>query len=477
MVSGLTVTERQWALVTLLVLAVVGLAMAAGGRGDPLGVHGFIVLIYSVGLAFVAIMAGYYAPEPDEARLSHYYDDPIRFGIVLTMAWAVFGMAFGVWVAALLAWPDLTFDAAWASFGRIRPVHTTGIIFGFGGNALITTSLHVLQRTSRARLPDQFSPWFVLLGYNLFCILAVTGYFMGITQSKEYAEPEWYADIWLVIVWVVYFAIYIRTLARRKEPHIYVANWSTWPSSWWWRCCTSSTTGGADLLGLGQELFAVLRRAGRDDAMVVRPQRRRLLPDRRLPRHDVLLHAQARGAADLLLPAVHHQLLGHHLPLHVGGLAPPALHGAAAMGADAGHDLLRRAAGAVLGFGRQCAGDAQRRLAQGPRRRHAALHDGGGGVLRPVHLRRLVHGHPPGQLAVALHRLDRGPCPCRRAGLGGDDNLRLDLRAGAVDVEARGHVFAQAGRGPLLARPNRLHRLRLRDVELGHHPGPDVAHL
>jgi cytochrome c oxidase cbb3-type subunit 1 len=48
---------------------------------------------------------------------------------------------------------------------------------------------------------------------------------MGVTQSKEYAEPEWYADIWLVIVWVTYFVLYIRTLARRKEPHIYVANW------------------------------------------------------------------------------------------------------------------------------------------------------------------------------------------------------------------------------------------------------------
>ncbi|EFG4742182.1 cytochrome-c oxidase, cbb3-type subunit I, partial [Escherichia coli] len=82
-----------------------------------------------------------------------------------------------------------------------------------------------LQRTSRARLPDQLSPWFVLIGYNLFCVVAATGYLMGVTQSKEYAEPEWYADIWLVIVWVVYFLIYIRTLARRKEPHIYVANW------------------------------------------------------------------------------------------------------------------------------------------------------------------------------------------------------------------------------------------------------------
>src|SRR3546814_1255724 len=48
---------------------------------------------------------------------------------------------------------------------------------------------------------------------------------MGITQSKEYAEPEWYADIWLVIVWVTYLVLYLRTLARRKEPHIYVANW------------------------------------------------------------------------------------------------------------------------------------------------------------------------------------------------------------------------------------------------------------
>ncbi|PKP72013.1 MAG: cytochrome-c oxidase, cbb3-type subunit I, partial [Alphaproteobacteria bacterium HGW-Alphaproteobacteria-5] len=129
------------------------------------------------------------------------------------------------WVALLLAWPELTFDQPWASFGRLRPVHTTGVIFGFGGNALIATSFHVMQRTSRARMPDQLSPWFVLAGYNLFCILSVSGYFIGITQSKEYAEAEWYADIWLVIVWVSYFVLYIRTIARRKEPHIYVANW------------------------------------------------------------------------------------------------------------------------------------------------------------------------------------------------------------------------------------------------------------
>ena len=141
------------------------------------------------------------------------------------MAWAVVGLFVGAWVAWQLAYPSLNFEAAWTSFGRLRPVHTTSVIFGFGGNALIATSFYVMQRTSRARIPDQLSPLFVVFGYNLFCLLAVSGYMMGVTQSKEYAEPEWYADLWLVVVWVTYFIVYMRTLLRRKEPHIYVANW------------------------------------------------------------------------------------------------------------------------------------------------------------------------------------------------------------------------------------------------------------
>ncbi len=224
MIAKLTSSERQLAAVVLLVAVAVGVAMAAAGRRDVLGVHGLIVILFAGALLY-PVLSSFYEPEPAEDRAASYYDDPIKVGIVLSMAWAIFGMFMGVWVAAQLAWPNLAFDAAWSTFGRLRPMHTTGVIFGFGGNALIATSFHVVQRTSRARLAGQFSPWFVLFGYNLFCVIAVTGYLMGITQSKEYAEPEWYADIWLVVVWVTYFILYLRTIARRKEPHIYVANW------------------------------------------------------------------------------------------------------------------------------------------------------------------------------------------------------------------------------------------------------------
>ena len=76
-----------------------------------------------------------------------------------------------------------------------------------------------------ARLAGDLAPWFVALGYNFFILIAGTGYLLGITESREYAEPEWYADLWLTIVWVTYLLVFVGTLYRRKEPHIYVANW------------------------------------------------------------------------------------------------------------------------------------------------------------------------------------------------------------------------------------------------------------
>lgn len=224
MIAQLTHTERQTALVLAVCLALAGLVMAAAGKQDPMGLHGFMALALGLALVF-AIGGTLEEPAPDPARLQRYYDDPVKVGVVLAMIWGVFAMAVGLWVAALMVWPEATFAQAWSSYGRLRPVHTTGVIFAFGGNALIATSFHVMQRTSRARLADQLSPWFVLIGYNLFLVWAVTGYFIGVTQSKEYAEPEWYADIWLVIVWLVYLVLYLRTLARRAEAHIYVANW------------------------------------------------------------------------------------------------------------------------------------------------------------------------------------------------------------------------------------------------------------
>ncbi len=154
-----------------------------------------------------------------------YEDGIIRAGAIASTFWGVVGFLVGLVIALQLAFPVLNFDLPWTNFGRLRPLHTSAVIFAFGGNVLLMTSFHVVQRTCRARLAGGWAPWFVFWGYQLFIVMAATGYVLGVTQSKEYAEPEWYVDLWLTLVWVVYLLVFLGTLWKRREPHIYVANW------------------------------------------------------------------------------------------------------------------------------------------------------------------------------------------------------------------------------------------------------------
>ncbi|MCK1422584.1 MULTISPECIES: cytochrome-c oxidase, cbb3-type subunit I [unclassified Bradyrhizobium] len=155
----------------------------------------------------------------------NYNMGPIKFSSFMAMFWGIAGFLVGVIIASQLAWPALNFDLPWMSFGRLRPLHTSAVIFAFGGNVLIATSFYVVQKSCRVRLAGDLAPWFVVIGYNFFILIAGTGYLLGVTQSKEYAEPEWYADLWLTIVWVAYLLVFLATIIKRKEPHIFVANW------------------------------------------------------------------------------------------------------------------------------------------------------------------------------------------------------------------------------------------------------------
>ena len=451
--------------------------MAVLGRSDVLGVHGVIVMLFAGGLLCV-VMSSFYEPEPTEDREASYYDDPIKVGIVLSMAWAVFGMFMGVWVAAQLAWPDLAFDAAWSSFGRLRPTHTTGVIFGFGGNALIATSFHVVQRTSRARLAGQISPWFVLLGYNLFCVLAVSGYLLGVTQSKEYAEAEWYADLWLVIVWVTYFILYISTIARRKEPHIYVANWYfmafilvvailhivnnlALPVSWGHAKSYTIWPGVQDAMvqwWYGHNAVAFFLTAGFLGMLYyylpVRAQRPifsyRLSI---LSFWGITFFYMWAGSHHLHYTALPHWVQTLGMTFSVMLLVPSW--------ASAGNALLT-----LNGAWHRVRDDATLRFMMAAAVFYGlSTFEGSFMAIRPVN--------------SLSHYTDWTVGHVHAGALGWVALITFGSLYTLVPsaLEARADVFGRTGRGPFLARDRGNADLRLRDVELRHHPGADVADL
>ena len=210
-------------------LAFLCLVGAGFAHDTPFAFHASLGCVASI-LAAFAILSRYYdrpaeLPPQEINGRPNYNMGPVKFASVAAMFWGIAGFTVGLIIASQLAWPVLNFDLPWTTFGRLRPLHTSAVIFAFGGNVLIATSFYVVQKTCRTRIAGDLAPWFVVLGYNFFILIAGTGYLLGVTQSKEYAEPEWYADLWLTIVWVTYLLVFLMTLVKRKEPHIFVANW------------------------------------------------------------------------------------------------------------------------------------------------------------------------------------------------------------------------------------------------------------
>ncbi|MFZ4383110.1 MAG: cytochrome-c oxidase, cbb3-type subunit I, partial [Sandarakinorhabdus sp.] len=212
---------KSGSLFVAMVIALMGLASA---QDDGFAVHmGIMALAALIGA--LAVLASANVTTKLATDHSRYDDEPVRWGVIATTFWGVVGLLAGLYIALQLAWPVFNLGTEYTTFGRLRPLHTSAVIFAFGGNALIATSYYVVQRTCRARLAFPSLARFVFWGYQLFIVLAATGYLMGVTKAKEYAEPEWYVDIWLTIVWVSYLLVFGGTILRHNEPHIYVANW------------------------------------------------------------------------------------------------------------------------------------------------------------------------------------------------------------------------------------------------------------
>lgn len=161
-----------------------------------------------------------------EAVSENTYHDKIVIRLIqFSVLWAVAGMLAGVYISAELIWPGLDFGQFWLSFGRLRPLHTNGIIFGFGVSALMATAFYSVQRTSHVPLFAPRLAWFICYGWQIIVLLGGLSLLAGWNTTKEYAELEWPFDIAIAVLWVSFGIVFFGTVATRKIKPIYISNW------------------------------------------------------------------------------------------------------------------------------------------------------------------------------------------------------------------------------------------------------------
>ncbi|MBT0878668.1 cytochrome-c oxidase, cbb3-type subunit I [Campylobacter sp. 2018MI01] len=146
----------------------------------------------------------------------------ILFGII--------GMGIGTLIAFQLAFPELNNIAGeYSTFGRLRPLHTNGVVYGFMLSGIWATWYYVGQRVLKVSMRE--SKFLMFIGKAHFIIfmitilLAVVSLFAGVTTSKEYAELEWPFDIAVVVIWVLWGMGIFGLIGIRREKSLYISIW------------------------------------------------------------------------------------------------------------------------------------------------------------------------------------------------------------------------------------------------------------
>ena len=161
----------------------------------------------------------------DQKITIEFNDQVVRQFLLASVIWGAVGMAVGTLVAAQLNYWQVNFNLPWLTFGRLRPLHTNAVIFAFVGNMMFAGIYYSTQRLVKARLASDFLSQLHFWGWQLIIVAAAITLPLGFSRGKEYAELIWPINIAVTLIWVVFAVNFFWTLAKRREPSLYVAIW------------------------------------------------------------------------------------------------------------------------------------------------------------------------------------------------------------------------------------------------------------
>lgn len=161
-----------------------------------------------------------------------YYDNrSVKWFGYAVVVWGAVGMLAGLWAAIAMYYPGINLGLPATTFGRMRPVHTNGVIFAFVGNGIFMGVYYSLQRLCKTRMFSDVLSKIHFWGWQAIILFGAISLWMGNTTGKEYAELEWPLDIAIAVIWIIFGINMFGTILRRRESHLYVAIWfyiGTW---------------------------------------------------------------------------------------------------------------------------------------------------------------------------------------------------------------------------------------------------------
>ncbi|HVW13886.1 MAG TPA: cbb3-type cytochrome c oxidase subunit I [Mucilaginibacter sp.] len=139
--------------------------------------------------------------------------------------WLVVGTSIGEYLGIKFVSPDVD-HVSWLSFGRLRPVHTNMVFWGWSSLAMIGLGYYVVSTVSNTKVASLKYAWYAFYLINASVVTGSISLMAGINNAGgEYREYIWPIMLLFAIGLVITLVNYLRTIARRKTKEIYISNW------------------------------------------------------------------------------------------------------------------------------------------------------------------------------------------------------------------------------------------------------------
>jgi cytochrome c oxidase cbb3-type subunit 1 len=175
--------------------------------------------------------------DPDNPLFEEKKRSPLRFEtpaelrkiivwyLAAAVTWLVVGTLIGEYLGMKFLWPEID-SQSWLSFGRLRPVHTNTVFWGWASLAMIGLAYFVIARTSNTAIHSYKIAWraWWLINVSVFagdlCLMA------GINNGGgEYREYIWPVMALFAAGLLLTLSNFYKTIAKRKISEIYISNW------------------------------------------------------------------------------------------------------------------------------------------------------------------------------------------------------------------------------------------------------------
>jgi cytochrome c oxidase cbb3-type subunit 1 len=149
----------------------------------------------------------------------------VRTWLYWGMFWLLVAPSVGVLLSGLFNYPDYLGTNLETTFGRLRPVHVNGVIFGAFSSLFIGECYYLVPRLCGVRVPWPHLGVPLAWVWNIVTGIALVALMFGDNNGLEAGEFPIYAKIPLFVVCAIATVQFLIAIGQRLEPPLYVALW------------------------------------------------------------------------------------------------------------------------------------------------------------------------------------------------------------------------------------------------------------